>query len=318
VLLKLTKMKTIFKIVKIFSLLLLTFLLLESCSSESNSQGKDDSGGDTVGNNTPTSEPKEAAEDIAVEEPALIVEPEPIIVAPAPIIEPVITDPVTTVDEPVKPSPTNNPDKMKPSSENRTYVMPSFPFPPPKASASHTFEENVFAKANNLYEVSELIEGALKKSGYYEKSYYKIPNGFALVTRMEKIKIDGSPAEDTERWDINPASTGNSFSLMSYFKSLFVADDGNYRIIVFLITSENMRQTEEVMTMEAAKKYLTKGYNRLPNYFKTIPFSEDHSVSALIYEWHKMEHEKPIFMEPSKFLGQYHLAKNKFVEYISR
>jgi hypothetical protein len=31
-----------------------------------------------------------------------------------------------------------------------------------------------------------------------------------------------------------------------------------------------------------------------------------------------MEHEKPIFMEPSKFLGQYHLAKNKFVEYISR
>lgn len=290
-------MKTIFRITKIFSLLLLAFFILESCTGESSSQIKDDKR-DVVKNDTSSPDPG------AGEESSLIIEPEPIIVGPDPII-----------DERKKPLPsTTNPVKIKTSAG--TYIMPSFPFPPPKASASHTFEENLFSKANNLYEVSELIEGALKKSGYYEKSYYKIPNGFALVTRMEKMKVDGSPAEDSERWDINSESTGSSFSLLSYFKSLFVADDGSYRIIVFLITPENMRQTEEVMTMEAAKKYLTKGYNRLPNHFKTIPFTEDYSVSALIYEWYKVEHEDPIFMEPSKFLGQYHLAKNKFVEYI--
>ena len=257
---------------------------------------------------------------------AVVAPPPPVeIIAPPPTIEaePIIVEPEPVIEEPklpkteVKPN-SSGPKKqnMKPNSSNEAYVMPSFPFPPPKSSASHTFEEEVFEQANNLYEVSELIEGALKKSGYFEKSYYKIPDGFALVTRMEKMKPDGSPAPVDERWNINHNSTGSSFDLMSYFKSLFFAKDGHYRIIVFLITPENLRQSEDKMTMEEAKKYLTKGFNRLPNSFKNIPFTDEYSCSALIYEWYKVEHEDPVFMEPSKFLGQYHLAKNKFVEYI--
>ncbi len=278
-------MKTISQIAKIFSLLLLllTFLILESCTND-----------------------RDTAKKEAVEEPI-----------PSPIIpSPVVVEPSGPDNNGGVPSGPSEGDKIKPNKAERMFIMPSFPFPPPKASASHTFEQNVFSKANNLFEVSELIEGALRKSGYFEKSYYKIPNGFALVTRMEKMKPDGSPAPDAERWNVNHENAGGGFDLLSYFKSLFLAADGHYRIIVFMITSENMRQSEEVMTMEEAKKYLTKGYNRLPNTFKNIPFTDDYSCSALIYEWYKVENEEPQFMEPSKFLGRYHLAKNKFVEYI--
>jgi hypothetical protein len=296
---------------------------VESCANESSTVSDDKK----IVEITPPSPPQKVEiEENKIEEMVneeFISEPEP---EPEPVIvEPEKTEAPTKKNEKPKKASKSNPtsnkastkkSKIKPSNSNEAYVMPSFPFPPPKASASHTFEENLFAKAENLYEVSELIEGALKKSGYFEKSYYKIPEGFALVTRMEKMKPDGSPAAAEERWNINHKSTGSSFDLMSYFKSLFFAKDGHYRIIVFLITPENLRQSEEKMTMDQAKQYLTKGYNRLPRSFKNIPFTQEYSCSALIYEWYKVEHEDPVFMEPSKFLGQYHLAKNKFVEYI--
>lgn len=287
-------MKTIFQIIKVFSIFLLTFLILESCA-----------------NRASTNASEKTMEGDTVEPPAPTLDPVP--VEPKPVVVPNPNSPTTGGSRPDK---SEGDSQVKPNTANRMFVMPSFPFPPPKASASHTFEQNVFSKAKNLYEVSELIEGALKKGGYYEKSYYKIPNGFALVTRMEKMKSDGSPAVDEERWNVNNNNTGSGFDLMSYFKSLFVAADGHYRIIVFMITPENMRQTEEEMTMAEAKKYLTKGYSRLPSDFKNIPFTDDYSCSALIYEWYKVENEEPQFMEPSKFLGRYHLAKNRFVEHI--
>jgi len=201
-------MKTIFKIAKFFSLLLLSFLILEACGGETKSANENRNAVDKVDEGAPIPEP--------IEEPS----PEPIDVVSPP--EPVITGPPPSETKPPKPNRVVKTNKAKPTAGSRMYKMPSFPFPPPKASASHTFEEDVFVKASNLYEVSELIEGALKKSGYFEKSYYQIPNGFTLVTRMEKMKSDGSPADEAERWDINAENTGSSFSLMSYFKSLFI------------------------------------------------------------------------------------------------
>jgi len=194
--------------------------------------------------------------------------------------------------------------------------MPSFPFPPPKSSASYTFDKELFSGINNLTQSSERIENALKKSGYYEKSYYQIPNGYALVTRIEKMENDGSPASEEERWNVSDTGSNSSFDLLSYFKSLFFAKDGSYRIIVFLVTSNNVQMSNNIMLMSEGQDFLSSGLNRLPPIFDQIPFTENHYCTALIYEWYKVEHEEAKFMEPSKFLGQYHLAKNKFVEYL--
>ncbi len=193
--------------------------------------------------------------------------------------------------------------------------MPTFPFPPPKASANYTFDKNLFAGLSNLTQSSERIENALKKSGYYEKSYYQIPNGYALVTRIEKMESNGAPAPEDERWNVNDKGT-SSFDLFEYFKSLFLADEGHYRIIVFLVTSDNVQMTDRIMLMSEGEDFLSSGLNRLPPEFDAMPFTDSHYCTALIYEWHKIEHEEAVFMEPSKFLGQYHLAKNKFVEYL--
>jgi hypothetical protein len=196
--------------------------------------------------------------------------------------------------------------------------MPMFPFPPPKASASHIFDNDLFSGINSLTQSSERIENALKKSGYYEKSYYQIPNGYALVTRIEKMEFDGAPAAETERWNVNDTGSSGSFDFLSYFKSLFTAETGHYRIIVFLVTSDDVQMTERVMLMSEGQDFLSSGLNRLPSEFDIMPFTEDHYCTALIYEWYKVEHEDPKFMEPSKILGYYHLAKNKFVEYLSK
>lgn len=196
-------------------------------------------------------------------------------------------------------------------------LMPSFPFPPPKASASHTFAHDLFAGASSLYAVNERINAALRKGGYYEKSYYRIPEGFALVTRLEKFEKDGSPCPEEERWKTDNAGNMTTFSLYNYFKSLFTAEDGNYRIIVFMVTARNLTQKNETMTIQQAKDYLALGANRLPNSYKDIPYTNRHACTALIYEWYKPERDEPVFRQPSEYTGRYHLMKNRFTEYVN-
>jgi hypothetical protein len=82
--------------------------------------------------------------------------------------------------------------------------MPHFPWPPPKASAMVVIPGDFLRKTPGkvcyLGDVERKIHAALESSGCFEKSYYGVPDGFAMVARLEQINRDGTPKEVPDRW----------------------------------------------------------------------------------------------------------------------
>ena len=119
----------------------------------------------------------ESVEQAAGEEPESAPAPEP---APAPTPEP------------------PRPAAMRPPSANGhapEIALPAFPWPPPRYSAFANIAVEWVAPGTEpvLGEVARQLERAFNIAGYGESSYYRIPGGFALASRIEHIRADASP-----------------------------------------------------------------------------------------------------------------------------
>jgi hypothetical protein len=154
-------------------------------------------------------------------------------------------------------------------------VIPKFPWPPPVASSFVTiplrgllassripdyfveywYPHNQYLspeqyrklrdrRAPVLYDANALLVFALARSGHYEISYYSVPDGFALVSRLEQIETDGSPKSSPTRRDTRERDIG-SFSLRTYLRALFLAAPGYYRLVVFVVTPHPFSQSAQ-------------------------------------------------------------------------
>ena len=89
---------------------------------------------------------------------------------------------------------------------------PQFPFHPPKASAFKVIPRNIFIKDTTKISVGSVLQSgllpALESAGYEYSFYCLKDSGIAVVTRIEKIKPDGSSGNADERY----LTEGNSSS----------------------------------------------------------------------------------------------------------
>jgi len=191
---------------------------------------------------------------------------------------------------------------------------PVFPVPVPKSSAMWAINPNYFHGCKTLFDIKDRIESSLNLCGYHEKSYYNVENGFALVTRIEKITEDVQPFEVPERWSFEHKNKDKSFSLGDYFKTLFFAEEGKYRIIVFVVTNKAFTQSTEAMEIREATNYLKRGYTTLPDEFKYQLYGKSYECTALIYEFDTKYKQNGVLVENSNYTGHYHLTKNNFLQ----
>ena len=189
---------------------------------------------------------------------------------------------------------------------------PLFPWPPPRASATEVIRRELLETTHGLTllrDVDQRITRALEQNGYYENSYYAVPGGFALVTRMEQVESDGSPKQGPQRWIIEPQAL-DRFSLTAYLAALFRATPGYYRVIVFVVTPYPFVQSGQKVTPEEANEWLSKGLNRLPEAICNIYLSEEYTCTALIYEFERSsETEEATLRYPGRIDGRTHLVK---------
>ncbi len=149
--------------------------------------------------------------------------------------------------------------------EQRTY--PEFPWPPPQASATVIITKELLStpirQVVYLGDIDMIMRTALEASGYIEKSYFAVPDGFALVTRLEQINSDGSPKELPDRWSTEVRAM-RQFTLKEYLRALFTANPGHYRIIVLIVTSYPFSQSDKIVDQKGAVDWLRRGLNKLP------------------------------------------------------
>ena len=153
-----------------------------------------------------------------------------------------------------------------------------------------------------------LIKG-LEKAGYLKRNFFCLENnGIALVTRLEKINEDGTPARNDVRWPaiLGPLDYRFNASLDAVLHGLFEAEAGHYRVIVFFLSSfPPTPAAKEVGGVEAVA-WLKSDGTTLPNYIAVQPLGEA-VVVALIYEFESDGSRVKVIHSPIS--GQAHLSK---------
>jgi hypothetical protein len=181
--------------------------------------------------------------------------------------------------------------------------MAEFPWPPPKASGLQVLTADFLSEDISLYEASSRIAKALTNAGQFERRYYSVPNGFAIVTRLELITKDG---------DTITKLNNDKIDFLQYIKGLFWKDSkgGNFRMVVFIVTDQGFGTTGDALTRPSANKLFQAGFNSLPASYRDHKLTKNHKMTALIYEFTKPpKSKKATVIIPGNLTVKTHLTK---------
>lgn len=192
--------------------------------------------------------------------------------------------------------------------------LPELPWPPPKYSAFAQIPRELLvgsATDKTLQDVARRLEATFDAAGYVERSYYYVPGGFALVSRLEQMNADGTPKAVPDRWSVKTPVL-RRINLSDYLQALFTARSGYYRVIVFVVTEQAFAAGARSPNGDEVTKWVSAGGVRLPASIGQKPYGENFATSALIYEFARGP-EDAIFSQkmPSDFPGKTHLEKAK-------
>ncbi len=193
---------------------------------------------------------------------------------------------------------------------NDELSMPRFPWPPPQCAQRMTLAENLETSCVNLTDVDQRLRRALDAAGYEQRSYFYVPNGYAVVTQLEQFTDDGSPKSGPYRWTDYPAQEQFS-SIWAYLKSLVMPTPGHFRLFVFLVTDTPYSQSSKKVSKEEAASWLSQGFNRLPNELGKRPLGERSYLDVLVYEFEAPQSTKRCAQKcPSLLTIGAHLEKS--------
>lgn len=160
-----------------------------------------------------------------------------------------------------------------------------------------------------LGDADSVLQAALRQTGYIDSSYYWIPGGFALVTKLEHIEANGASRPEHDRWSIEPAKV-TRLSLRDYLRALFTANDGHYRFLVFTVTEVAVTQTERHITEAEALAWLRGGRRGLlPSTIETRPWTSEVTCTVLIYEFIHEQQQEPQIVFSNALGGMAHLTR---------
>jgi hypothetical protein len=187
---------------------------------------------------------------------------------------------------------------------------PAFPWPPPEASAAVNLTEPLLASHKpfvSLGEANTVLQTALRQAGYVETSYFAVPDGFALVSRLEKTEPDGASRPENDRWSIALPKMAR-FTLREYLRALFTANEGHYRMMVFVVTDMPLTQSGHHVTSWEAETWLREGRQGLPPSIAQLPWTPATTCTALIYEFVREQRDtEPRVVVPGEHGGMTHL-----------
>ena len=204
---------------------------------------------------------------------------------------------------------------VKPSNE-RGWVFtgkkdtPSFPWPPPQPSSTVLLPLDTIrdqASGQAIGDVMTFVESALNRQGYHDRSYWSVPGGAALATRLERINKNGEALAAPTRWPTSRLEA--DFSLASYLKSLFYTEPGLFRVIVFVLSTEAIVTADRNATSDEALDWLRRGMVSLPAEIAGQKIEPAHRLTALIYEFEKSEGAEAVVLAPGRLTGREHLRR---------
>lgn len=227
--------------------------------------------------------------------------------------KPLLEQEVTTSPGPGAPpavsktAPEAMPKMSKPSAHS--FKLPEFPWPPPPYSTRLKLDRALLVAgqpAPTNGSVAQRMEQALSANGYTQVSYYAVPEGFAMVTQIERIESNAASAA-VQRWStqIDPVSL-IPFNLDAYLKALLGKNGDSFRVIVFAFTPTPFTTSGQPAPPGEAMAWVEKGATALPVALAAKPYGGDTVCTALVYEF-RISSLGAALQRPSAFDGAQHL-----------
>jgi hypothetical protein len=224
-------------------------------------------------------------------------------------------------DAPTKPTPQKPKKAKKANGGGKSdevalagHSIPHFPWPPPKPSAFATIPREFLIKAGTqatVGDVADRLEKAFQQAGYGEKTWYAVPGGFALASRLEQFNPDGTSKGEPDRWSAQ-LKAPEIFGLKDVMRALFTPQAGRYRIIVFIVSDQPFSAADKTVSAKEAGEWVQKGAFQLPQTIREINYTPKHFCEALVYEFDQSTRDNPaVFKAPSELQGETHLKKAK-------
>lgn len=150
-----------------------------------------------------------------------------------------------------------------------------------------TLNNSLFLRPGaTLESVSVKLETELDRRGY-SSGFFCVPGGFAMATKLERIRADKQPYPGDARWVTDPQGLldlREGFSLSRVFDALVNADPGRYRMMIFYVTDRPVTPTNQPPTT-AILDIADNAPDEVPAYFDEIPYTAAHRVRVLVYEF---------------------------------
>ena len=191
---------------------------------------------------------------------------------------------------------------------------PQFPWPPPAPTSFQTLPAGLVTtgEGDSLGRVFDRLKLALSRieGGFW--SVYAIGNdGFAIVTRIEAIEVDGRPKPPPDRW-LTPSQPlpRRITGIGDYIRALFGARPGRYRFLVLAVTARSISGSETTLTSTEAMRLLRSGTDDLPASLRAMRLGPSGRCVALIYEFERAsEVSEARFLEASPVSVATHLVR---------
>lgn len=204
----------------------------------------------------------------------------------------------------------NNGSFFEENKNNASLPLPRFPWPPPKSSGEYSLPQTLFQKCNTLRDIDARFSNAMDEKGYSQRSYFYVPNGFAVITQLEQFSQNGLSKSDNARWVDYPVQE-NFGGVIDYLKSIILPCKGNFRVFAFIVTDAPFPKKDYVISKEEAIGWLSLGGSWLPDAIGQLPFSKAHRATLMVYEFEATTSDKKSsYKKPGLLQGMVHFDKS--------
>jgi hypothetical protein len=140
-----------------------------------------------------------------------------------------------------------------------------------------------------LQQAFALLRDRLQRAGFRENAVFSAPEGFVLLTHVERIRDDGAsfpdppPPSPSERWTTNKLPVR---SFAEYFHQLFLAKPGMHRLFLFAVTPRADSPEGPPLAPEKLWQKAGSGRRDLPDEVKGLALA-GHRCHVFVYQFER-------------------------------
>ncbi len=188
------------------------------------------------------------------------------------------------------------------------------PWPPPSFSRWDVLPASLYrADGVTFADVLAWLRGALNAAGFGGSGLFGVPEGFALVSPLERMDESGASLSGEDRW-IRGKLPLKGFDVDEYLRRLFLAPPGDFRLLVFVVTPKrNLAGGQGELDPDLASTGLPSGLG-LPESLARRPIGEAW-VHVLVYHFRKKLGRQDL-LQPSTIAFDRHLEGSGLTRFL--